>query len=429
VAQTVRVDVPLEVGAATETITVTDTASLLKSESGEVSHNLQTDNLNNLPILQVGAQIRNPYSAASLLPGVEFQQISGSFQNIRVNGLPSNTQSLRVDGQDSTNGMWQIYTWQTQPSVDAVQEVAVQTSNFAPEWGQATGGVFNLTMKSGTNTYHGAGFDYVTNEAFNAGLAFTSNSAAGKPNEHIRNRTRQHDYGFSLGGPIRIPKVYNGHDKTFFFFNFEQWRNKPYTSSGLFTVPTLAMRGQTTPGYADFSNQNLPNPRTYNPGGGLATVTEGQIFDPQSNIGSFNGFVVRSPFPGNLIPLNRLDPIAAKLMSYMPLPNTGTPGQVFNNYAVPTYAVPKVQSIPSLKLDQNLSSSMKLSEYWSEVRLDSPGGDGLPDIISTRSPARDRNHTVRINYDYTIRPTILLHVGAGFIDEDSFTGAGWCSRN
>jgi Carboxypeptidase regulatory-like domain len=423
VATTVRLDVALEVGATNETITVTDTASLLKSESGEISHNLQTDNLNNLPILQVGANIRNPYQAASLLPGVEFQQISGSFQNIRVNGLPSNTQSLRVDGQDSTNGMWQIYTWQTQPSVDAVQEVAVQTSNFAPEWGQAGGGVFNLTMKSGTNTYHGSGFDYITNEALNAGLAFTSNAANGKPNEHIRNRTRQNDYGFSLGGPVRIPKVYNGHDKTFFFFNFEQWRNVPYTSNGLYTVPTLAMRGMTNPAGADFSNQGLNPPRTYNPGTGLATVTEGQIFDPQSNIGTFNGYVVRSPFAGNVVPTSRFDPIAAKIMSYMPLPNTGGPNAVFNNYAVPTYKVPKVQGIPSVKIDQNLSSAMKLSGYWSEVRVDSPGGDGLPDIISTRSPAKDRNHTVRLNYDYTISPTLLLHVGAGFIYEDSFTGA------
>lgn len=188
-AQTVRVDAVLEVGASTDVITVVDTAPLLKSESSEISHNLPTDELNQLPILQVSQQIRNPYSASSLLPGVEFQQINGSFQNIRVNGLPSNTQSLRVDGQDSTNGMWQIYTWQTQPSVDAVQEVAVQTSNFAAEWGQAGGGVFNLTMKSGTNTYHGSGFDYLTNEAFNAGLAFTNNAANGKPNEHIRNRT------------------------------------------------------------------------------------------------------------------------------------------------------------------------------------------------------------------------------------------------
>jgi hypothetical protein len=417
-AQTVRVDAILEVGANTDVITVIDTAPLLKSESSEISHNLPVDQLNNLPILQVGSQIRNPYSAASLLPGVEFNQISGSYQNIRVNGLPSNTQSLRVDGQDSTNGMWQIYTWQTQPSVDAVQEVAVQTSNFAAEWGQAGGGVFNLTMRSGTNSYHGSGFDYMTNEALNAGLAFTSNAANGKPNEHIRNRSRQHDYGFSLGGPVRIPKVINGHDKFFFFFNFEQWRNVPYTSNGLITVPTLAMRG------GDFSNQGLAAPRTYTvPGSGLAPVTEGQIFDPLSNIGTYNGYVVRAPFANNVIPTSRFDPIAAKIQSYIPLPNTGGPNAVFNNYAIPTYSVPRVQGIPSLKLDQNLSSTMKLSEYWSEVRLDSPGGDGLPDIISTRSPARDRNHTVRINFDDTLKPTLLWHVGLGFIDEDSFTGA------
>ncbi len=416
VAQTVRADVALEIGANTDTITIVDATPLLKTESGEVSHNVTSEDLNSLPVLNVSAQIRSPYAAAELLPGMEWRQ-TGSFQNIRVNGLPSNTQSLRVDGQDSTNGLWQIMASQTQPSVDAIQEIAIQTSDFAAEYGQAGGGVFNLTMKSGTNAYHGSGFDYVTNEAFNAGLAYTSNVAGGRPGEHIRNRGRQHDYGFSLGGPVTIPKVYNGKDRTFFFFNFEQWRNVAYTSSGLYTVPTAAMRG------GDFSNTGLTAPRTFNPGNGIAPIVEGQIFDPQSNLGTVNGFVVRAPFAGNIMPSSRIDPIAARIQSLMPLPNTGGPNALVNNYAVPTYGVPKVQGIPSVKIDQNLSSAMKLSGYWSETRLDTPGGDGLPDPISARSISTDRANTVRLNFDDIVSPTILLHLGAGLIRTNSFSGA------
>ena len=288
VGQTARIDVSLEVGATSDTVTVTETAPLLKTESGEISHNIKIDDLNALPILSIGSNIRSPYASAQLLPGMNWTQTG--FQNLRVNGLPSNTQAFRVEGQDSTNGLWQIQASQVQPSVDSIQELAVQTSNFAAEFGQAGGGVFNLTMKSGTNKFHGSAYDYATNEALNAGLAYTSNTAGGKPNEHIRNRGRQHDYGFSLGGPVKIPKVFDGKDKTFFFFNFEQRRTINFVSNGLYTVPTLAMRN------GDFSNQGLTAPRTFNPGGGQAAITEGQIFDPTSNLGTFNGFVVRVLF-------------------------------------------------------------------------------------------------------------------------------------
>ena len=99
----------------------------------------------------------------------------------------------------------------TEPSVEAVQEVAVQTSNYAAEFGQAGGGLFNFTMKSGTNQFHGSGYDYFVNEALNAGTPFTNDG-----NGHLlRPRQRRNDYGFSVGGPVWIPKVYNGHDKTF----------------------------------------------------------------------------------------------------------------------------------------------------------------------------------------------------------------------
>ena len=117
-------------------------------------------------------------------------------------------------------------TWPLQPP-PAIQEVAIQTSNFEAEYGQAGGGYFNYTMKSGTNQLHGSAYDYFVNEALNAGLPFTSNPNGG----HVRNPIRQNDYGFTIGAPIRIPKVYNGHDRTFFFFNFEQFRQSTFTSN------------------------------------------------------------------------------------------------------------------------------------------------------------------------------------------------------
>src|SRR6185312_9472378 len=170
-AQTVRIDAVLEVGASTESITVTETSPLLKTESGELSHNISTSQLDDLPALGIGgaaagtAGIRNPYAVIQLLPG---SATFGADSNLRINGTPSNTQALRIDGQDATNG-YSATQSVTTPSVDAIQEFAIQTSNYSAEFGQAGGGLFNVTMKSGTNQFHGSGYEYFVNEFLNAG--------------------------------------------------------------------------------------------------------------------------------------------------------------------------------------------------------------------------------------------------------------------
>src|ERR1019366_2336453 len=245
-ANDTRLDVTLDVGAATDTITVTTEAPLLKTESGEISHTLATSDVNDLPVLTTNGNggaygnIRDPLQEIILLPGTAYTNGLA----VVVNGLPANSENIRVEGQDATSNIWKIAQQNSQGGVDAIQEVAVQTSNFAAEFGQAAGGYFNYTMKSGTNTLHGSGYDYLVNEALNAGLPFTdagtSNSL--KEGQHIRNRLRRNDYGFTVGGPIRIPKVYDGRNKSFFFVNFEQFRQSNLTSSGIITVPTAAYR-------------------------------------------------------------------------------------------------------------------------------------------------------------------------------------------
>jgi len=147
VAETYRVDVVLEVGSASESVTVMDAAPLLKTESGELSHTVDTNTMNNLPVLSIGASagssgIRNPYAVVQLLPGSTY----APDVDIRINGMPANTQAMRIEGQDATNG-WYSAQSQTQGSVDAIQEFAVQTSNYAAELGQAGGGLFNVTMR------------------------------------------------------------------------------------------------------------------------------------------------------------------------------------------------------------------------------------------------------------------------------------------
>lgn len=118
-----------------------------------------------------------------------------------------------------------------QPSVDAIEETTILVSDYSAEFGQVGGGLFTITMKSGTNQCHGSAFDYWQNEAFKAATPFVNN----------RPRVRRND-GVSLGGPVRIPKIFNGRDKTFFFYNLEQFREKSVVNDVTNTVPTVAYR-------------------------------------------------------------------------------------------------------------------------------------------------------------------------------------------
>jgi hypothetical protein len=124
--------------------------------------------------------------------------------------------------------------------MDSIQEWTVQTSNYSAEFGQAGSAVMNVTMKSGTNTLHGSGYEYFQNDFLNAAQPFTVQ--AGSPNEHVRPTVRRNDYGFTLGGPVSVPKVYNWRDKTFFFFSWEQFLQNQNFLPGTFSVPTQAYR-------------------------------------------------------------------------------------------------------------------------------------------------------------------------------------------
>jgi hypothetical protein len=412
VAGTIRIDVPLEVGSANESVTVTEAAPLLKTESGELSHNMTTERVDNLPVINLGygsgvGNVRNPLQAINLIPGSAF----ANDNTLRVNGLPANTQSIRIEGQDATNGQHREFNQVNQASLDAIQEVTVQVSNYAAEYGQSGGGYFNYTMKSGTNSFHGSAYDYFVNEILNAGTPFTdagvSNSL--KEGQHIRNAQRRNNYGFSFGGPVKIPHLYNGHDRTFFFFNWEQFRESQVITSGLTTVPTLAYRK------GDFS-QALINPLTI--GGKPAIDSLGQplvqneIFNPTTTTTAADGSSVRLPFSNNMIPFEQMDSVAKKIQGYIPLPLNNL---LVNNYPIPAYSNYRHTMLPSLKLDHNLSSTVKLAWYYAENRSYSPNADGLPAPITAATPNDSVTRTTRINFDETITPTMLLHVGVGLM--------------
>jgi hypothetical protein len=426
VAGTIRIDVVLEVGATSESVTVTEAAPLLKTESGELSHNVSTDRLDNLPAITLGAQgalgnIRNPLQAITLLPGTQF----ATDNTLRVNGMPSSTYSIRVEGQDASNGITRQSTQVNQAGLDAIQEVSVQVSNYAAEFGQAGGGYFNYTMKSGTNAFHGSAYDYLVNEALNSPVPFTDDGTG----HHLRNLQRRNDYGFTFGGPIDIPKVYNGHDKTFFFFNFEQFRETQRVTTGLDTVPTLNYRN------GDFSAAQLGSLRVGcavgaainacpagSPAGTLVnaqdtlgqTLFQNEIFDPKTTR-VVGGATVRDPYAGSLIPKGDMDPVAVKIQSMIPLPVGTRATGLINNYEAPAYDNYRHTTIPSIKLDHNLSSAIKISGYYSQTRAYSPQINDFQTPFTNSVTQDSKSHTVRVNYDQSVTPTMLLHLGAGLL--------------
>jgi len=397
VAQTARVDVQLKVGAVSDSITVTSDAPLLTTENAAQATTIGRDLINSMPLnFAIGqGAVRNPLSFLQLAPGAA---ISG-WNDIKVNGAPLRTYKIIFEGQDTTAGLDPRVSDELQPSVEAIEEFTLQSSNFSAEFGQVGGGLFNFTSRSGTNQFHGSAYDYWANEALNAGYPFTNNGSGGL----VRPRSRKNDFGFSVGGPVVIPKVYDGKNRTFFFFNLERYVNRENRYDGIATVPTTAYRN------GDFSaaltGRNLGTDGLGRP------ILENTVYDPSTARTGPDGRVYRDPFPSNVIPQGRLDPVSLNIQKLIPAPiNSG----LVNNFDKNS-EFRKLQTIPSVKIDQNFSDNSKLSFYWSQMMTNKDNGtDGLPDPISARRDQTISSHTLRTNYDKSMTPTLLVHLGAGY---------------
>jgi hypothetical protein len=440
--QVLPLNLNLEVGSATESVTVSAEATLLKTETGDVAHNITLEQLDDLPILGIGTAnagsigIRNPYNSVVFLPGVNY---APNFAMI-VNGAPTNTAAYRLEGLDFTNHVTPPNNFaiqMNQPSPDAVQEMAIQTSNYAPEFGQAGGGLFNITMKSGTNQYHGSAYEYYVNEFLNAGYPFSY--ASGTPTDpsggKYRPSNRRNDWGGTFGGPVIIPKVYNGKDKTFFFFSYERYKEDQALTFPD-TLPTAAYQAGNFSAISPNGGAGF-NPGLGVPAGPIATDAAGnpvyanEIFDPLSRT-TVNGVGLATPFTGNIIPASRFSPVASSIQKLLPPLSNG--GYIFNYNGYNLGQ--RITDVPSIKVDELLSARHKLSFFYQHTNTDAqftyPNGnaDGLPDLLTgARGSIPIGGPTVRLNYDYTITPTLLAHFGAGysmiyFYDDGPYTESG-----
>ena len=401
VAVAVRIDIDLQLSSATETISVQADAPLLKTESGEQSHNITTDKILHLPLYSgsgrsSGTGFRSPYAFLTTMSSATIIAAGGN-NSIRVNGLQNDSYSTRIEGQESTNTQ-QPNASHINPGVEAMEEVTLQTSNFAAEYGEVGGGLINFTAKSGTNQIHGSVFEYFRNEFLNAGQAFTDDGNG----RHVRARARGNNYGFVIGGPVYIPKLYNGHNRTFFNFNLE---TAPATSTatGTLSVPVDAYRN------GDFSS--IRTTRSVGTDLEGRAVIENTIYDPGSSH-AVSGGVSRNPFPNNVIPMASIDPVALKIQKLIPAPNR--PG-VANNYQQNFFGTTAAKLF-NTKIDHSLSPTAKIAFYYShKISNGWTQPDDLPIPITAVRRGRGNQPTLRLNYFQNFSPTLIFNVGVGFI--------------
>ena len=409
-AQTMRIDIALEVGSSTESVTVTDAAPLLKTESGELSHVVSITRMDNLPVLTAqtsgSAGIRNPILVVALIPGSALSP-GQTGPTVRINGGVNNSQTMLVEGMDASNSLGQGASQQNQVGVDSVQEFAIQTSNYAAEFGQAGSAIMNITMKSGTNQYHGSAYEYWVHEKLSAGQPFINTLNAPSIDQsggNLRRKNRRNDYGVTFGGPVWIPKIYDGKNRTFFFWNWEEYRAGANVTADSISVPTAAYRT------GNFSAALLPNNLGTSPLGGV--INPNMIFDPTTRQTTASG-IATSQFPGNIIPASRLDPVALKVQALIPNPSSSALANNFNG----TYPQERTTRVPSIKIDQVINSKHRFSFLANRTGTKCDycaGAEGLPQPITAAIGTDVRAHTERLNWDTTITPTLLLHWGIGY---------------
>ena len=375
----VIVDVKLDVGSVTESVLVTTEVPLVETSNASQGQVLDNQKLVDLPNLG-----RNPFMMSKLTQNIvqvgppaynRMEDQSGSSM-ISIAGGPVRGNNYLLDGipiTDANNRAIII------PTLESVQEVKIQANTYDAEMARTGGGMFNTVMKSGSNSYHGSLYGHLRRTDWDAN-AFFSN-AAGIPITDQPNST----WGASFGGPVSIPKIYNGKNRTFFFLGFEHYDDASSDSS-TFNLPTLAER------MGDFS-------KSFDPGGGLHT-----IFDPLTG----------APFAGNIIPTSRITAVGQAIANTYP--NPATAPSFYGDSDINLASSIKARAVQyTAKLDEDFATWWHMSLSYARYFSLEPG-DTWFDSPSTQSGWRllRRVDATAVNSIFTINPTTILTLRYGF---------------
>lgn len=367
VAQRLTLDLQIEVGNVSESVEVTAQGPLLDTVTSEKGQNFSTKFMNTLPLFTGG--IRNAESFVTYMPGVN------SYREVSISGSGGRGKEVMIDGASLTipesGGV--VFNF---PGTEMFQEFKLVTAAYSAEYGRFGGGVETFVSKSGGNDIHGAAFWYARRDIFNANS--WANNAAGR----VRPKERFNEAGFAVGGPVWVPKVYNGRNKTFWFMTYSRDMRPASISSVTSTVPTARMKT------GDFSEIGRA------------------IYDPATTVGN-----VRQQFANNIIPVNRISAISKKFIDALPNPNL--PG-VTNNLAFVNESR-VTDNVWSLKIDHAFTQNNRISYFHSlqdqnvanTTSLPGPLGQGLG--VNAQRP-----QNFRVNHDLIVRSNFMIHTTFGF---------------
>ena len=393
------VNVALTVGASTQSVTVRADASQLQTESSDIGTTVPTKLIEDLP-LQFNGQVRNPLQFVQLTPGysgidTNSPTVQGGF---KLNGGQQAGTDILLDGATielASANLQMNYG----VSVEAVQEFKVMTNTFDAEFGRMSGGLVNLVTKSGGNTLHGSAYDFLKNRELDA------NSWINNYNKVPRPIDTQNDFGAIVSGPVYIPKLYDGRNKTFFMFNYEGFRFNTGGNS-LLSAPTPAMLS------GDFSA--LLQPVTIN-----GNTFPAHILYDYSTCTGVNQGKVCQPYPDNKI-TQPADPIYTAMAAQLPHATTNSP---YLNF-VQKSTNPVDANLWEIRIDQNIGTRQKLAASYDHDNR--PNTVYYADSPLETSATNQWTNYARLGYDFMFKPNLLNHFNFGFSRRyrQEFSGIG-----
>jgi hypothetical protein len=388
IAQSAKIDFKLELGDVSQSVTVNAAPPQLDTQTSSLGQVITGNTVVNLPL-----NGRSTFRLIALTPGVTFSQSAyGQFgdvavnstwdTNFTINGGRAQSNEILIDGVPSSAGFFNQIT--TLPIVDETQEFKVESNNLSAVYGRYSGGAINVTTKGGTNDFHGNLFEFLRNSAFDANDWF--NKRAGNPNIEFR----MNQFGGTIGGPVILPHLYNGRDRTYFFFAYQGTR-RVKGSSFITTVPTNAQKG------GDFSAPGLS-----------------PIFNPFTTDSTTKE---RTQFTDNKIDPLLIDPVAKQLEAFYPEPNTGGAGAIVNNF-ISNSPVRLSQDVFSGRVDQNVTQKYHLSGRYAFSRTPLTQPNYFNNVSSPGTAAVGttdfRNQSFALDNIYQVSPSLLLNFNYGF---------------
>ncbi|PYR88419.1 MAG: hypothetical protein DMF84_28480 [Acidobacteria bacterium] len=431
VNQRARVDVTLEVGGIEETTSVVASAPLLRTDSSEVGTVIEERAIKELPLN--GRNFATlVYLTPGITPGQANENLSGAStfnprgaSNFNALGHQANANAWLIDGIDNNE-----YTFNTvivAPSVEQVREFKVLSGVFSAEFGRGAG-VVSVSTKSGSNTLHGTAFEYLRNEAFDALNFFVRKVRLpdGRLQIDPKPPLDRHQFGGAVGGAVVIPGLYDGHRRTFFFADYaglKEKRGQVFVN----TVPTALTRNGD---FRDFQDGDGSLILIYDP----LTTRLNPAFDPARPVSTSNPQFLRDPFPGNVIPQDRINAVGRNVASIYPMPNG--PGN-FNNYTS-TVNRNVTDHVLSGRVDHQLSGkqSFFVRFNWGRFKLDAPQGQAacclptpadaasrfdLGPFVAGIQNTRLTTHGAAFNYSRILSPRFVNELRAGYAKTVPFT--------